>query len=101
MTDAHGELGGMRGLITTNTRIMGELGARALVLGKFLEAALPCLTAVQRDEVRRSFRQGVEDVMSLMDEVTQQNAAWVEEAAPRAGRRAHAATRLRPECFAV
>ncbi|KDB06301.1 4HB MCP domain containing protein [Burkholderia sp. lig30] len=36
-----------------------------------------------------------------MDEVTQQNAAWVEEAAPHAGRRAHAATRLRPECFAV
>ncbi|CAN0627915.1 conserved protein of unknown function [Burkholderia multivorans] len=69
MNDAHGDLGGMRGLITTNTRIMGELGARALVLGKFLEAALPCLTAAQRDEVRRSFRQGVEDVMSLMDDV--------------------------------
>jgi hypothetical protein len=31
-------------LVTTNTKAFSALGARAMVLGKFLHAALPCLT---------------------------------------------------------
>jgi hypothetical protein len=48
---------------------MGALGARAMVLGKILEAVLPHLTTLQRVEVTRSFRQGIEEAMSLMDDV--------------------------------
>lgn len=40
-----------------------------MVLGKFLEAVLPHLTTVQRAAATRSFRQGIEDVMALMDDV--------------------------------
>lgn len=56
-------------LITTNTKILGALGARAMVLGKFLDVALPHLTTLQRVEIAESFRMGIEDVMSLMDDV--------------------------------
>ncbi len=40
-----------------------------MVLGKFLEAALPHLTTLQQVEIARLFRRGVEDAMSLMDDV--------------------------------
>ena len=40
-----------------------------MVLGTFLDAALPQLTTLQRVEVARSFRQGIEDAMSHMDDV--------------------------------
>lgn len=40
-----------------------------MVLGKILEAVLPHLTTLQRVEVTRSFRQGIEEAMSLMDDV--------------------------------
>ncbi|WP_288831042.1 hypothetical protein [uncultured Paraburkholderia sp.] len=36
---------------------------------KFLDAALPQLTTLQRVEVTRSFREGIEDAMSRMDDV--------------------------------
>ena len=45
------------------------LGARAIVLGKFLDAALPHLTTLQCAEVSRSFRQGIEETLSMMDDV--------------------------------
>jgi hypothetical protein len=48
---------------------MGALGARAMVLGKFLEAVLPHLTTLQRIEITGAFRQGIEEAMSLMDDV--------------------------------
>jgi hypothetical protein len=56
-------------LATANKKTAAVLGARAVVLGTFLEAVLPCLTTLQRAEVARSFRQGIEDAMSLMDDV--------------------------------
>ncbi|WP_042268847.1 hypothetical protein [Paraburkholderia heleia] len=56
-------------LVTANTKNMSMLGARAMVLGKFLEVALPQLTPAQRAEVSRAFRLGIEDLMSLMDDV--------------------------------
>jgi hypothetical protein len=48
---------------------MGVLGARAMVMGKFIDAVLPHLTTLQRAEVTRSFRQGIEEALSLMDDV--------------------------------
>jgi hypothetical protein len=39
-----------------------------MVLGKFLEVVLPHLTTLQCAEVTRSFRQGIEDVLSLTDD---------------------------------
>ena len=40
-----------------------------MVLGKFLEAVLPHLTTLQRVEITQSFRQGIEEALSLMDDV--------------------------------
>lgn len=62
-------LGRMAGVVTANTKTMSTLGARAMVLGRFLEAVLPHLTPLQRAEVNWSFRQGIEEVLSLMDDV--------------------------------
>jgi hypothetical protein len=62
-------LGKMSEVVTANTKAVSFLGARAMVLGKFLEAALPQLTPLQRVEITRSFRQGIEDALSLMDDV--------------------------------
>lgn len=56
-------------LMAANTKRMGALGARAMVLGKFLEAALPHLTTLQRNEITRSFRQGIDDTVSAIDDV--------------------------------
>jgi hypothetical protein len=69
LENANEALGKMAGLVTSNMKTMSMLGARAMVLGKFLDAALPQFTALQRVEVTRSFRQGIEDVMSRMDDV--------------------------------
>jgi hypothetical protein len=59
----------MAGLVVANTKTTSILGARAMVLGKFFEAVLPHVTTLQRVEITRSFRRGIEDAMSLMDDV--------------------------------
>lgn len=59
----------MAQLMTANTKSMSLLGAQVMVLGKFLDSALPQLTTLQRRTVARSFRQGIEDAMSCMDDV--------------------------------
>jgi len=69
MKDADEALNHMSRLVTTNTKTMGMLSAQAIVLGRFFDAALPQLTTLQRGEVIRSFRQGIEETMSLMDDV--------------------------------
>ena len=69
MDNANEVLGTIAGLVTANTKTMSMLGARVMVLGKFLHAALPQLTTLQRAAVTRSFRQGIEDAMSCMDDV--------------------------------
>jgi hypothetical protein len=69
MKDADEVLNHMSRLVRTNAKTMGMLSAHAIVLGKFFDAALPQLSTLQRDEVTRSFRQGIEDVLSLMDDV--------------------------------
>lgn len=62
-------LGQVIELMAANTKQMGVLGARAMVMGKFIDAVLPHLTTLQRAEVTRSFRQGIEEALSLMDDV--------------------------------
>jgi hypothetical protein len=69
LDDASAVLHQMDKLVTANTKTMGALGARTMVLGKFLDAALPCLTTGQRVEVSESFRRGIEDAMCQMDDV--------------------------------
>ena len=59
----------MAALVTSNTKAVSMLGARAMVLGKFFDAALPYLTTLQCIKVIRSFRQGIEDALSAMDDV--------------------------------
>jgi DNA-binding FadR family transcriptional regulator len=58
----------MSKLAVHNTHISTTLGARALVLGKFMEAATSRLTATQCVEIRSVFKSGIEDVMALMDD---------------------------------
>ncbi len=69
MNDATDSLSKLKDVVTANTRTVSFLGARAMVLGKFFDAALPHLTPMQRLGVTRSFRQGIEDALSLMDDV--------------------------------
>ncbi|MBC8725197.1 hypothetical protein F6X37_27560 [Paraburkholderia sp. 31.1] len=69
MDNANDALHRMCKLVTANTREMSVLGARAMVLGRFLDAASPHLTTQQRAKVATSFRQGIEEAMSLMDDV--------------------------------
>lgn len=59
----------MSRLVTDNMKTLSVLRACSMVLGKFLNAAPPHLTVLQRAEATRSFRQRVEEAMSLMDDV--------------------------------
>jgi len=67
--NANDVLGTMAELVSANTKTMSVLGARAMVLETFVNAALQRLTTLQRAEVTRSFRQGIEEVMCCMDDV--------------------------------
>ena len=69
MNNTDNVLGQVVELMAANTKKMGVLGARTLVLGNFLEAVLPHLTTLQRVKIAQSFRQGVEEGLSLMDDV--------------------------------
>jgi hypothetical protein len=62
-------LEGIDRLTSANTKKVSVLGARAVVLSKFLGAALPHLRTSQRAGIARSFRQGIEEAMSLTDDV--------------------------------
>lgn len=48
---------------------VSRIGARMVVLCKFVDAVLPQLTAAQCDEIDRSFRRGVEDAMARTDDM--------------------------------
>ncbi|CAB3810088.1 hypothetical protein LMG28614_07199 [Paraburkholderia ultramafica] len=69
MDNVNDALEQMNRVVTANTKTMSVLGARAMVLGKFLNAVLPQLAMVQRTETTESFRQGIEETLSLMDDV--------------------------------
>ncbi|RKF35983.1 hypothetical protein [Paraburkholderia fungorum] len=55
-------------LAVQNTNTISVVGARSIVLTKFLDAVLPYLTSSQSALVSHSFRQGMDEVLSLMDE---------------------------------
>jgi hypothetical protein len=69
LNTANDVLGRMSEFVTANTTAMSTLGARVMVLGKCLDAALPHLTELQRADVTQSFRQGIEDGMVQMDDM--------------------------------
>jgi hypothetical protein len=69
MNDATDSLGKMSAVVTANTKTVSFFGARAMVFGRFFDAVLPHLTTLQRIEITRSFRQGIEDTLSAMDDV--------------------------------
>lgn len=69
MNDTDEALDNMRRLVTANTKTISILGARAMALGKFFDAVLPQLKNSQREDIARSFRAGIEDTMSRMDDV--------------------------------
>lgn len=69
LDDLKEALEGIDRLTSANTKKVSVLGARAAVLSKFLEAALPHLRTSQRAGIARSFRQGIEEAMSLTDDV--------------------------------
>ncbi|MFL9869643.1 hypothetical protein PQR67_36195 [Paraburkholderia fungorum] len=56
-------------LATQNTEAISVIGARAIVLTKFLDAVLPYLTPSQSAMISHSFRLGIDEVLSLMDEL--------------------------------
>ena len=69
MKNANDALDSMARAVNANSRAVSLLGARAIVLSKFLEAILPQLTAAQRTAAIMPFRCGVENAMSHMDDV--------------------------------
>jgi hypothetical protein len=69
MDDAEPMLSNMNRLVGANTKTISFLGARTMVLGKFLVAALPCLTTAQCFEISEWFGREIEDAMSQMDDM--------------------------------
>ena len=69
LDDLKEALAGIDRLTSANTKKVSVLGARAVVLSKFLEAALPHLRTSQRAGIARSSRQAIEETVSLTDDV--------------------------------
>ncbi|AUT66391.1 hypothetical protein [Paraburkholderia terrae] len=69
MNNANEKLDEIAGLMAANTTKVLVLCARAMVLATFLKAVLPHLTTLQRTEVTWPFRQGIEEAVSLMDDL--------------------------------
>lgn len=55
-------------LVARNTHTLSVIGARSIVFTKIFDAVLPYLTTSQSVMDSDSFRQGIEEVLSLMDE---------------------------------
>jgi hypothetical protein len=69
MNDSDELLSRMSRLVTANTKTASILGARSMVLSKFLDAALPQLTNLQRGEIGQIFLQVIEDSVSSLDDM--------------------------------
>ncbi|MEM5313645.1 hypothetical protein [Paraburkholderia sp. JHI869] len=70
MTDSKDLLSVLKSQVAETTTRISHLAARSLVMQKFIELALPKLTPAQCGEIHGSLRQVLEDVMSVMDDVT-------------------------------
>ncbi|SDI57072.1 hypothetical protein SAMN04487926_119105 [Paraburkholderia steynii] len=55
--------------VASNGNAVSRFGARVVVMSKFIDATFPQLTATQCVEIIRQFRQGIEDSLSLMDDM--------------------------------
>ncbi|MGU7775727.1 hypothetical protein ACV229_36955 [Burkholderia sp. MR1-5-21] len=55
--------------LEVNVEVVSRIGARMVVLCKFVDAVLPQLNAAQCREIERLFRHGVEDAMSYADDI--------------------------------
>ncbi|MCP2091856.1 UNVERIFIED_ORG: hypothetical protein J2Y81_007962 [Paraburkholderia sediminicola] len=69
MDQANDAIEQMGKIVTTNTKTVSLLGAQSMVLGKFFDAVLPQLTTKQRAETAETFRQGIKEARSLMDDL--------------------------------
>ncbi|HDR9504448.1 MULTISPECIES: hypothetical protein [Burkholderia cepacia complex] len=56
-------------IVATNGEALSRFGGWLAVLYKFVDAALPQFTASQRADVARLLRQGIENIMSITDDV--------------------------------
>ncbi|WP_439891186.1 hypothetical protein ACS7SF_00450 [Ralstonia sp. 25C] len=56
-------------VIASNMKSISRFGGRLAVLYKFTTAVLPQLDPAQRAEVAHRLREGVEDAMSLTDDI--------------------------------
>lgn len=56
-------------LAEENGKAISRIGARTVVLCKFVDAVLPQLTAAQCRQIDPLFRQGIEDAMACTDDV--------------------------------
>ncbi|MFM0618170.1 hypothetical protein PQR37_29365 [Paraburkholderia nemoris] len=56
-------------LVASNSETISSFGAQIVVMGNFLDATFPHLTAVQCAKITKSFRHEIEKTMSLMDDV--------------------------------
>lgn len=59
----------LHALVTGNLDAISGLSARTVVLARFLDATLPRLTPGQCAEIEVAFREGIEETMSLADDV--------------------------------
>lgn len=55
--------------VMSNSSAVYRFGAQVVVLRRFLEVALPCLTTSQCAEIATSFRSGIEDAMGYTDDI--------------------------------
>lgn len=59
----------MRTFVTSNGETLARFGARVEVMSVLLDVTLPHLTAAQRIGITKLFRHGIEETMSLMDDM--------------------------------
>jgi hypothetical protein len=57
-------------LVMSNGKAVSRFGAQVMVMRNFIDVALPHLTTTQRAEIAKAFRQGIENAMSLMDDIS-------------------------------
>jgi hypothetical protein len=55
--------------LESHAEAVSRIGARMVVLCKFVDVVLPQLTAAQCRQIDRLFRRGVEDAMSCTDDI--------------------------------
>ncbi|TKC87296.1 hypothetical protein FAZ69_18365 [Trinickia terrae] len=55
--------------MAVNAERVARMGAQVVVMSKLLDATLPHLTPLQRVEIEKAFRDGIEDAMACADDI--------------------------------